>query len=314
MLKKTISVVVPTFNEEENIPLISERISNLFNKAKELENYNYKILFIDNYSEDSSRSLIRKLAKDDDHIQYIFNNRNFGFSKSSYYGLTQAKGDAVILLFADMQDPPELIVDFVREWENGSKIVVGIKNRSKENGIMYFIRKCYYRFMKKISQIDHIEQFTGFGLYDTSVIKILSEIKDPLPYLRGIVAEVGPSCTKILYQQEKRKHGKSSFKFGNLYDIAMLGITSYSRIFMRLAVILGILISIVSFGIAVVTFILKVMNLVEYPIGNAAILFGVYFLGGVIIFALGILGEYIANINVRTMQHPMVTEEERYNI
>ena len=306
---KTVSVVIPTYNEEENIPLIYKRVKKIFDS--QLQSLNYKILFIDNCSEDKSRDIITYLQESDEHVQYIFNTKNFGFSKSTFYGLTQSVGDCSILLFADMQDPPELIVKFIKDWEAGYKVVAGIKNKSQENPIVYFIRKSYYYFVKKIAEIEHIEQFTGFGLYDKSVIKIFSQLDDPLPYLRGIVAELAPTCKKEFYEQEKRKHGKSSFNFFRLYDVAMLGITSYSKALLRAASFLGFLISFISFLISFITFFLKIFSIINYPIGIAAILFGIFFIGGVQLFFIGILGEYISNINIRTMHRPLVVEEKR---
>lgn len=309
---QTITIVIPTYNEEENINLIYNRVKKIFDE--ELKRYKVNILFVDNCSTDASRNMIRILAKEDRCVQYIFNAKNFGFSRSTFYGLTQARGDCAILLFADMQDPPELIINFVEEWESGYKVVAGIKNKSQENKFMYWIRKCYYYFINKIVDIQHIEQFTGFGLYDKSVIEVFAKLEDPLPYLRGIVAELAPECKKVYYEQAKREHGKSSFKFKNLYDVAMLGITSYSKALMRVATFLGVFVASVSFLIAVVTLFLKVFRIIEYPIGNAAIIFGVFFLGGLQLIFIGILGEYISNINIRTMRRPLVVEEERYNL
>lgn len=309
---KSITIVIPTYNEEENIDLIYKRVTDIF--SENLGKYQYHILFIDNCSADQSRKKIKELAKKDKKIQYIFNVKNFGFSKSTFYGLTQADGDAVVLLFADMQDPPELILEFVHEWEKGSMVVAGIKNKSRENPVLYFIRNCYYKFINKIVEIQHIEQFTGFGLYDKSVIEVFKNLEDPLPYLRGIVAELAPECRKVYYEQEKRKHGKSSFHLKNLYDVAMLGITSYSKALMRIATFAGLLIAVCSFILAVVTFGLKIFHVIDYPIGNAAIIFGVFFLGSVQLLFIGILGEYISNINIRSMKRPLVVEEERYNL
>lgn len=309
---KTISIVIPTYNEEDNINLIYERVTGIL--KNNLSKYDYRILFIDNCSTDSSRTIIRTLGKRDSHVQYIFNIKNFGFSRSTFYGLTQAKGDCVVLLFADMQDPPELIVDFVKEWERGYKVVAGIKNKSKESKMMYFVRKCYYSFINKIVEIQHIDQFTGFGLYDKSVIETFAKLEDPLPYLRGIVAELAPECKKVYYEQNRREHGKSSFKFKNLYDVAMLGITSYSKALMRMSTFLGVFVAGISFLIAIITFFLKVFHVIEYPIGNAAIIFGVFFLGGLQLVFIGLLGEYISNVNIRSMKRPLVVEEERYNL
>ena len=245
-----VSVVIPTYNEEENIPLIYERVKKIF--EKQLVDYDYRILYIDNCSTDQSRIRIKELAEKNDKVQYIFNMKNFGFSRSTFYGLTQSVGDCTVLLFADMQDPPELIIDFVSEWEKGSKVVVGIKNKSQENSAM----------------------------------------DDPLPYLRGIVAELAPDVKKVYYEQKRREHGKTSFNFIKLYDVAMLGLTSYSKALMRISMFVGIAIAVISFVVSLVTLILKLTGVIAYPIGSAATLFGVFFLGGVQLIFLGILGEY----------------------
>ena len=306
---KTVSVVIPTYNEEENIPLVYERVKNVFEGT--LTDYDFRILFVDNCSKDSSRAKIRKLAGEDRHVQYIFYVKNFGYSKSTFYGLTQSKGDCSVLMNADLQEPPEMIVEFVREWEKGNKVVAGIKNKSRENPVMYFIRKCYYWFANKVTEIDHIDQFDGFGLYDASVVKVFAQLDDPLPYLRGMVAELAPECKKVYYEQKRREHGKSSFNFTRLYDTAMLGLTSYSKALMRISMLVGLIIAIAGFVIAIVTFICKVTGANTYPTGTAAILCGVFFLGGVQLVFLGILGEYISNISIRTMHRPVVVEEER---
>lgn len=306
---KIVSVVIPTYNEEENIPLIYERVKKIF--VDVLKDYDYRILYIDNCSNDKSREIIKKLSQKDEKVQYIFNIKNFGFSKSTFYGLTQSQGDCSVLLFADMQDPPELIIDFINEWRKGYKVVIGIKNKSQENPLMYFIRKCYYKFVDKMTDIDHIEQFTGFGLYDKSVIEIFSSLNDSLPYLRGIVAELAPECKKVFYEQKRREHGTTSFNFIKLYDVAMLGLTSYSKALMRIAMFMGLAIAGLCFILALITIILKLSGVITYPIGSAAIIFGVFFIGGVQLVFLGILGEYISNINIRCMNRPIVVEEER---
>ena len=308
---ETISVVIPTYNEEGNIELIYERVTAIFRES--LTNYQYKILFIDNCSLDSSRAIIRHLAETDPNVQYIFNVKNFGFSRSTYYGLTQSGGACSVLLFADMQDPPELIVEFVKHWENGHKMVAGIKNKSQENTLLYWVRSCYYKFINGVTEIQHIEHFTGFGLYDHSVIETFRNIQDPLPYLRGMVAELAPKCDFVYYEQKKREHGKSSFHFMNLYDVAMLGITSYSKVLLRSATFFGLFVSCASFILAIVTFIMKICGYTDYPVGTAAILFGVFFLGGIQLLFMGFLSEYISNINIRTMGRPLVIEEERAN-
>lgn len=308
---KTISVVIPTYNEEENIPLLYQRLKDLF--REKLRQYAYEFIFIDNCSEDQSRSLLRGLSERDPHVKCIFNAKNFGFTRSTFYGLTQATGDCGILLFSDMQDPPELIEQFVEEWENGYKIVLGIKTKSKENFLMYQVRTLYYKLIKELSDVEQIEHFTGFGLYDKAFLRILRELDDPMPYLRGIVGELGYQRKEIPYVQEKRKHGKTHFGFLKLYDLAMLGVTSYSKAPLRIATWMGFFIAAASFLVAGFTFVRKLLHWTSYNVGIAAIAIGIFFLGAVQLIFIGLLGEYILNINVRTMRRPLVVEEERIN-
>jgi len=304
---KKISVVIPTYNEKENIPLVYERVVNVLSKME----YIYEIIFIDNFSMDGSRDQIRILCSKDSNVKAILNAKNFGWTRSSFYGLTQADGDAVVLLVADLQDPPELIPEFIMKWEKGAKIVSGIKSRSKENKLMYGIRQLFYRFMKTISDVEHIQQFTGFGLYDREFIDVLRGLDDPLPYLRGIVAELGFCREEITFQQDIRRHGKSSFKFMNLYDMAMLGITSYSKVLLRLSTLFGFGLSCISVIIAIITFIRKLVDWDGIPIGTASLVVGFFFIASVQLFFIGLLGEYILNMNIRIMKRPLVIEEER---
>lgn len=309
---KTISVVIPTYNEEKNIMAIYKRVCELF--QKELQNYELQILFIDNASSDQSRGLIEELCRKDHRVQAIFNATNFGFSRSSFYGLSQAEGDCAVMLYADMQDPPEVIPEFVRKWEEGYRIVTGIKSQSKENKLMYALRGIYYNLISKISEGEHIKQFDGFGLYDASFIRVIRKLKDPLPYLRGLVAELGCQRAEVEYTQEKRKAGKTSFNFARYYDVAMLGLTSSTKAIMRMATFLGILMAGICVIIAVVTLIIKLVDWNYFDVGTAAIIVGIFFVGGVQIFFLGFLGEYILNIHTRTMGHPIVVEEKRINM
>jgi hypothetical protein len=205
------------------------------------------------------------------------------------------------------------MVDFVREWEEGYKVVIGIKSKSKENKLIYFLRNCYYNFINSIAEIDQIKQFMGFGLYDRSFVDVLRDLDDPMPYFRGIVSELGFNMKKIEYVQEKRKKGKTHFNFFNIYDLAMLGITSYSKVVMRIATLVGFMLSFLSIAVAIVTLLLKAFHVIEYPLGIAGISIGVFALGGINLFFVGLLGEYILNINARTMRRPLVVEEERIN-
>lgn len=308
---KTITVVVPTYNEEPNILNLYERTNRVF--KEHLPEYRCNIQFIDNGSTDNTRALIRSLCERDKTVTAIFNAKNFGFVRSQFYGLTQAEGDAAVLMCADMQDPPEIIPQFVKEWENGNKVVAGIKSKSRENPFMYLCRKIFYKLIKQISEIDHIDQFDGFGLYDKTFIKVLKNLKDPLPYLRGIVAELGFQRKEIKYTQDKRKGGKSNFHFLSLYDLAMLGITSYSKVVMHLATIIGAIASGASMLVALVSLILKLVLWDKYPFGTAALQVGVFVLGSLQLFFIGFVGEYIVNINTRVMNHPLVIEDERIN-
>ncbi|MCM1184223.1 MAG: glycosyltransferase family 2 protein [Roseburia sp.] len=311
-MKKTITVVIPTYNEEQNIQAVYDRVSGIF--SSELINYDMEILFIDNASTDSSRLLIEELCVKDRRVQAIFNATNFGFSRSSYYGLSQAEGDCAVMLYADMQDPPEVIPQFVKKWEEGYKVITGIKSRSRENPLMYAIRGLYYKILSKISETEHIQQFDGFGLYDASFVRLLRKMKDPMPYLRGLVAEYGCKRTEVEYTQEKRTAGKTSFNFARYYDVAMLGLTSSTKAIMRMATFLGLVMAGICFLIAIITLILKLVDWNYYDVGTAAIIVGIFFVGAVQIFFLGFLGEYILNINIRVMQHPIVVEERRINL
>lgn len=308
---KKISVVIPTYNEEENAMDVYHRVVQVLEGLE--RPYEHEILFIDNYSTDRTRPLLTELCRQDKTVKAIFNAKNFGFTRSTFYGLTQATGDCAILLFADMQDPPEIIPEFVENWEQGNKIVIGIKSKSQENPLMYLIRKVYYKLIRKISEIEHIEQFDGFGLYDRSFLQVLQGLDDPLPYLRGIVAELGFRRKDVRYEQNKRKKGTSKFDFLKLYDLAMLGITSYSKVVMRLATITGFIIAMISLAVAIVTFIMKLIYWNSFPIGTAAISIGVFFFGAVQLFFIGFLGEYVLNINTRVMHRPLVIEEKRIN-
>ncbi len=308
---KTISIVVPCFNEEENVVPLSEAIVDIFHK--ELEQFDYEIIFIDNCSVDNTRPLLRFLCKSNPKIKAIFNTKNFGQFNSPVYGLTQATGDCAILIAADFQDPVENIPSFVREWENGFNIVCGIKTASKENKLTYLLRSIYYKLIKKMSDVTQIEHFTGFGLYDKSFLYVLSNLDDPQPFLRGIVAELGPKRKEIYYEQPKRRAGKTSNNWYSLYDAAMLSFTSYTKIGMRIATIFGAFMSLMSILSAVIYLIMKIIFWDRFPAGNIPIMLGVFVLGAIQIFFIGLLGEYILNINSRIMKRPLVIEEERIN-
>ncbi|MBE5982862.1 glycosyltransferase family 2 protein [Lacrimispora sp. AGF001] len=308
---KTISIVVPCYNEEENVEAMYQAISGVF--KRELNKYRYELIFIDNDSADRTREIIRNLCSKDQGVKGIFNAKNFGQFNSPYYAMLQSDGDCTILMAADFQDPVEMIPRYVKEWEDGYKIVIGIKKSSKESKIMYWLRSCYYKMIKKLSDVEQIEHFTGFGLYDKTFIAVLRQLDDPTPFLRGIVAELGFKRKEIPYEQPKRRAGKTSNDFFKLYDAAMLSITSYTKVGLRLATIFGSICSCASMMVALVYLILKLIYWDRFPAGMAPLLIGMCFLGSVQIFFIGLVGEYILSINARIMKRPLVIEEERIN-
>ena len=308
---KKLSILIPTYNEIDNIEPLTKEIITVM--TQQLPSYLYEILIIDNYSTDGTREKIKELCKKNKNIKGILNAKNFGQLNSPFYGMTQITGDAVILMCADFQDPPRMILDFVKEWENGYKIVIGIKNKSKESKFMYLIRTMYYKMIDKMANIKHIEHFTGFGLYDKKFIEVLRKLDDPTPYLRGIVAELGFTRKEISYEQPQRKFGKTKNNFVSLYDVGMLGITSYTKIILRLATFIGFFVGVISLLLSVVYLILKLIYWDSFPAGTAPILIGMFFLGSLQLFFIGILGEYIMNINTKVLKRPLVVEEERIN-
>lgn len=310
---KTISVMIPCYNEVENAELMANSIVNVFNEA--LPQYDYEIVFIDNCSKDGTRDVIRNLCANNPKIKAIFNVTNFGQFNSPFYGICQTTGDCTISIAADFQEPVNMIPVFVREWEKGHKIVSGIKTSSKESGILYFLRSCYYKIIKRMSPVKLIEHFTGFGLYDRSFVKLLRELDDPIPFLRGIVAEYaeGFNMIEVTYEQEERRAGKTHNNFYSLYDGAMLSFTSYTKVGLRFATLIGFTAGVISFIVALVYLVLKLTRWDDFSAGYAPMVIGVFLLGSLQLFFIGFLGEYVLNINTRVIHRPVVVEEERIN-
>ncbi|MCX6327636.1 MAG: glycosyltransferase family 2 protein [Bacteroidia bacterium] len=307
---KLISIVTPCYNEEQNVETLYRQVKDILNMLPE---YNYEHIFIDNSSTDRTVEILKGIANDDHHLKIIVNVRNFGHIRSPYYGLLQSYGDAVILIVADLQDPPGLIYDFIKKWENGYKIVVGTKTKSKENKFMFFIRSLFYKAIAGISETEQISNFTGFGLYDRKFIDILRSIDEPYPYFRGLITELGFSRMEIPYTQPKREKGKTKNNFYTLYDIAMLGFINNSKLPLRLASFIGFGISLLSFVVALVYLIYKLLFWSDFSVGIAPLVIGIFFLGGVQLFFLGIIGEYIGAIFTQIKKRPLVIEKERIN-
>ena len=308
---KKISILIPCYNEEENVVPIANTI--VEEMGKNLADYDYEIIFIDNDSKDNTRPLLREICKRNRKVKAIFNAKNFGQFNSPYYGILQATGDCTIMMCCDFQDPIEMIPQIVAEWEKGAKIVSCIKTASKENSIMRFLRSCYYKMIKKMSSVEQIEHFTGFGLYDRSFVEVMRNLKDPTPFLRGIVAELGFKRVSIEYTQAKRRAGKTHNNFFTLFDAAMLSFTSYTKVGLHLVTFAGMILSALSIFAALVYLILKLLYWDRFSAGFAPMIIGLFFLNAIELLFIGFVGEYVMSINTRVMNRPLVIEEERIN-
>ncbi len=307
---KLISIVSPCYNEEGNVEELLNKVRVVF---QSLPNYRWEIIFIDNASTDSTRQILRRLTQENSNVRAIFNSRNFGHIRSPFHGILQAQGDAVILMVSDLQDPPETVIEFVKKWEDGYKIVRGIKGATEEGALFSFIRKAYYFLVYQLADIKLEKNFTGFGLYDKVVVDVLRKINDPYPYFRGLISEIGFPNVNIKYFQPLRKRGITKNNFYTLYDIAMLGITNHSKIPLRLAAFLGFISSLVFFMIGSGYLIAKLILWNTFSLGIAPMVIGLSFFASLQLLFLGILGEYIGSIHTIVLRRPLVIEQERLN-
>ena len=307
---KTITVVTPTFNEEENVLRAYEEIKAIF---KLHENYKYKHLFIDNNSTDKTQTIIKELANKDKNILAIFNRQNYGQNRSPFYAITQCTSDAVIYIDCDLQDPPKKIHEFIKSWEQGEKLVIGVKKSSKENKLIYKMREAYYNFLNSISTQKLQANFCGFGLFDKEVVNFLKTINDPDPYLRGLVIESGFEPSIVYYDQDIRKKGKTKNNFFSLYDVAMLGITSYSKLPLRMMILVGFIFGFFSFIFGISYFIYKLIFWDSFEAGVAPIIILISFFFSLLLFFIGILAEYIFVIHQKLFSRKIVIEKERIN-
>ena len=310
MPKTLISIVTPTYNEIENIELLLNRIREVI---APLVQYDFEILVIDNCSEDGTQDRIRELASKDKRIKAIFNARNFGHIRSPYYGILQSTGAATIYMASDFQDPPDMIPQFIEGWEKGWKLVMAVKPVSKSSPVMHFLRKSYYRFIDKISDVEIIKDSTGFGLYDKKVLDHLRNINDPYPFLRGLICEIGHPIKTIPFVQPRRLGGITKNNFYTLFDIAMLGMVSHSKVPIRIAALSGFLLGAISILVALYFLAMKFIFWNSFPLGSAPAIIGLFFLLGVLLFFIGILGEYIGSIHTYIQNRPIVVEKERVN-
>lgn len=309
---KKISVTIPCYAEENSLNQMWERLTSVFNN--ELPQYDYEIIFVDDCSPDGTRNVIRELCREDpEHVKGVFNARNFGFNRNVFATFLYGTGDATFLLFGDLQDPPEILPQLVEQWELGHKVVVGQKTSSKESRIMYSLRTVYYKLIGKLADAQQIQHFNGFGLYDRAFIDVMRQIEDPNPYLKGLVSEFGMDVSVVQYEQAESLRGKSGFNFMKYYDVAMLGITSYTKTLMRIATFFGAVLGVFSLALSVYILFKKLTNWDAYPYGTAAILIGVFSLGAALLFFVGILGEYVLSINTRSLRRPLVVVGEKIN-
>ena len=310
---KTISIFTTCYNEEENVAELYEKVKIQLELLKK-RGYNYEHVFIDNASTDKTVSILKAIAEKDLTVKIIVNAKNAGWARSFQHGITQIHGDAVIFLEADQQTPPEVIPQFVEKWEDGYNIVAGVKESSTESKIMFFIRRFFYKLLKRFSDIEIIENFLGVGLYDQSFIERIRHINDQNPFFRGLVAELGTDVTTIGYKQLKRKKGKTHFNFYQMYDLAMLGFTSYTKVPLRIASFTGYFCAFASIIVAIITFVQKLLNWDTFAVGTAAITIGLFFFASVQLVFLGLLGEYISEVLTQTKKRPLVIERERINM
>jgi len=307
---KRISVVTPCFNEEENVKELYEQVKAVF---CDLPQFDYEHIFIDNASKDRTVTILKEMAQKDRRVKIIVNTRNFGNIRSPHHALLQAKGDAVISIVADLQDPPVMIKEFIKKWEEGYKIVIGVKTQSEESKLFFAIRKAYYNLVGRLSEIELIKNFTGFGLYDQIVIETLRRIEDPYPYFRGLVCDIGFERAVIEYVQPTRKRGFTKNNFYTLYDTAMLGITNHSKVPLRLATMTGFFVALISLLVALGYLGYKLIFWENFQVGMAPLVIGLFFFSSVQLIFIGIIGEYIGAIHTQVLKRPLVIEKERIN-
>jgi polyisoprenyl-phosphate glycosyltransferase len=305
-----ISIVTPCYNEEENVEEVYRQVKSVF---ASLPGYEYEHIFIDNASKDRTVEILRRLASCDRNVKVIINTRNFGHIRSPYHALLQSSGDAAILLVADLQDPTELIRTFLEKWREGYKVVLGVKTKSRETPAMFLVRKLFYEFISRLSDIELTKNNTGFGLYDSHTLEILRQIDDPYPYFRGLISDIGFESAKVEYTQPVRKRGITKNNFYTLYDIAMLGITNHSKVPLRLSAMLGFFLSGVSFLTAFGYLIAKLLFWNSFSLGLAPVVIGLFFFSSVQLFFIGIIGEYIGSIHTQVLKRPLVVEKEKIN-
>ena len=308
--KKLISITSPCFNEEENIEELYRRVAMVMETLPE---YDFEYVLIDNASTDRTVEILREIASKDPRVKVIINTRNFGHIRSPYWGIINTKGTATIYLASDLQDPPELIAEFIEQWQSGYKIILAVKPATSSNPVMHYLRRSYYRLLDKISEVSITKDATGFGLYDKVVLDHIRAINDPYPFLRGLICELGYQIKTIPFNQPRRLRGISKNNFYSLFDIALLGIVSHSMVPIRVASMLGFLIAFLSIFSGCILLAAKLLFWESFPIGYAPVGIGIFLIFGILLFFLGMVGEYVGVIHNHVQRHPIVVEKERIN-
>ena len=311
MKRKTLTILTPCYNEEGNVEELNRQVDAVMST---LPQYDYEHLFIDNASTDSTVAILKRMAEKDSRVKVIVNQRNFGQTRSPYHALMQAHGDAVIGIVADFQDPPELIREYVKRWEEGYKLVMGQKTSSKENWIMYRLRSFYYNLVSYLSEVELIRHITGSGLFDRDVIEQLRKLDDPCPYVRGLISELGYPIARVPYEQPLRRSGVTKNNWYTLYDLAMLGFTCHSKVPLRLATILGFISAVLCLLVAISYLVYKLLFWYSLPVGTAPMVIGIFFFASIQLFFIGIIGEYVGAIHTQVLKRPLVVEKERINL
>lgn len=309
---KKISIVSACYNEEDNIlPFYNSVI----NELSKLEQYDYEFIVIDNKSNDKTRDILIDLASKNHKFKVIFNSKNFGALKSPFYAMQQASGDCMIYIASDLQDPPSLIPELLKCWEDGYKIAIGVKTKSKESKLMWILRQIFYKFINAVESEDSniIENYTGYGVYDRTVVELMKQNDDPTPDMKSILSDIGFDIKTIEYTQQARKHGKSKYNLLRLYSCAMNIITKHSFFPIRLATFSGFILAMISMLISIIYLFLKIFHWESYELGMASLIIGLFFFSSVQLFFIGILGEYIGAIYTRVNKKPLVVVERRFN-
>lgn len=305
-----VSILTPCYNEEENVAIVHQHVRDVFDA---LPGYEYEHVFIDNASTDRTVEILRRTAAEDPNVKVIVNMRNFGHVRSPHHALMQCAGECVISVVSDLQDPPELIAEFLKKWEEGYKVVLGIKTDSGESGLMFFVRGRFYDLLDRLSEVEIVKNNTGFGLYDREVVEHMREMDEAYPYFRGMISELGYEYATISYVQPKREHGETKNNFYTLFDLGMQGIVSHSKVPLRLASLIGFGSSMVSLAAALVYLVYKLVNWTGFSLGLAPLVIGLFFFSSVQLFFLGIIGEYVGSVHTQVMHRPLVIERERIN-